>query len=325
MGLAVGIVGLPNVGKSTLFNVLVKGSQAEVNNYPFCTIEPNVGVVELPDERLQKLAEVITTEKIVPALVRFVDIAGLVKGASQGEGLGNKFLDAIRKVDVICQVVRLFKDANVSHVHGEIAPKKDKEIIEAELVLADLATVEKRMAKVESQARGNDKEAIAQLEVLKLLQAALQAGNLANTVSLTEQQELFRRELSLLTSKPFLYLANIGEAEIKTYEGKPELLSKELDLAPDALVLPLSAKIEAELLELVDCERQTYLTDLGLSEPGMNRLIREAFRLLGLITFFTAGPKEIKAWTVHKGALAPQAAGVIHTDFEKGFIKAEVV
>ncbi len=322
MGFRCGIVGLPNVGKSTLFNALTRaGIQAE--NYPFCTIDPNVGVVPVPDPRLERIAGIVRPEKVVPAVMEFVDIAGLVEGASKGEGLGNRFLAHIREVDAIAHVVRCFEDPNVVHVAGRVDPARDIEVIATELALADLETVERAIARVEKQARSGDKEAKARLAVYERLRAALDAGRPARTVELSEEERPAARELHLLTAKPVLYVANVAE---DGFEGNPHLDTvRRIAAGEGAEVVPVCAAVEAELADLTDAERAELLRELGLEEPGLHRLIRAGYRLLGLRTFFTAGPKEVRAWTIRAGATAPEAAGRIHTDFQRGFIRAEVV
>ena len=322
MGFRCGIVGLPNVGKSTLFNALTRaGIQAE--NYPFCTIDPNVGVVPVPDPRLERIAGIVRPEKVVPAVMEFVDIAGLVEGASKGEGLGNRFLAHIREVDAVAHVVRCFEDPNVVHVAGRVDPARDIEVIATELALADLETVERAVARVEKQARSGDKEAKARLAVYERLRAALDAGRPARTVELSEEEQPVARELHLLTAKPVLYVANVAE---DGFEGNPHLETVRRIAADEgAEVVPVCAAVEAGLADLTDAERAELLRELGLEEPGLHRLIRAGYRLLGLRTFFTAGPKEVRAWTIRAGATAPEAAGRIHTDFQRGFIRAEVV
>jgi GTP-binding protein YchF len=315
-----GIVGLPNVGKSTLFNALTKAGIA-AENYPFCTIEPNVGIVPVPDRRLDALAEIAKPQKIVPAVVEFVDIAGLVAGASKGEGLGNKFLANIRETDAIAHVVRCFADPNVVHVAGKVDPVSDIETINTELALADLDTVEKQLAKHEKLAQTTgDKDAVRLVAVLKKLQAALDAGRPGRTVPLSKEEQAVAKPLFLLTMKPTMYVANVAE------RGSEALLKQVQDHAQreGAPVVAISAAIESQIADLSDEDKQVFLDDLGMSEPGLNRVIRAAYALLGLQTYFTAGPKEVRAWTVPAGATAPQAAGVIHTDFERGFIRAEV-
>ncbi len=322
MGFRCGIVGLPNVGKSTLFNALTRaGIQAE--NYPFCTIDPNVGVVPVPDPRLERIAGIVRPEKVVPAVMEFVDIAGLVEGASKGEGLGNRFLAHIREVDAVAHVVRCFEDPNVVHVAGRVDPARDIEVIATELALADLETVERAIARVEKQARSGDKEAKARLAVYERLRASLDAGRPARTVELSEGERPVARELHLLTAKPVLYVANVAE---DGFEGNPHLETVRRIAADEgAEVVPVCAAVEAGLADLTDAERAELLRELGLEEPGLHRLIRAGYRLLGLRTFFTAGPKEVRAWTIRAGATAPEAAGRIHTDFQRGFIRAEVV
>ncbi len=312
MGLSIGIVGLPNVGKSTLFTALTRKS-ALAANYPFATIDPNTGMVPVPDPRLDALAEVFKPEKVTPASVEFVDIAGLVKGASEGEGLGNQFLANIRETDAICEVVRFFSDPDVVHVGGEPDPEDDVETIRTELILADLGTVERAIPRLEKEAK-RDKEAAAELEVVRRVYEWLSAGHRAFRMEMTDEERKMLRGLHLLTMKPMLYVANIDESEI----GKP---LPEIDgQAP----IPICAKIESEMTGLDPDELQEYLEMEGLEEPGLNVLIRQAYTLLGLQSFFTGGPKEVRAWTVRIGAKAPEAAGEIHTDFERGFIKAEV-
>lgn len=316
MALQIGIVGLPNVGKSTLFNALLKTAQAQAGNFPFTTIEPNVGVVAVPDKRLDTLAELVKPEKVTPAAVRFVDIAGLVRGASQGEGLGNKFLAHIREVDAIAMVIRFFDDPNVTHVAGRIDPADDIRTIHLELMLADLATVEKRLEGLQGRAKTGDKEAQGQLILLTRLQQLLEDEQLAREIGeLTAEETKWLKELQLLTAKPFLYVGNVREDRISAGEW-------ELVRYP---IIPISAKLEAELADLSEEEQTEYLKELNLREPGRNALIRAAYDLLGLATYFTAGPKEVRAWTIPRGATAPQAAGVIHGDFERGFIAAEVI
>ena len=315
-----GIVGLPNVGKSTLFNALTKASIA-AENYPFCTIEPNVGIVPVPDRRLDVIAEIAQPQKIVPAVVEFVDIAGLVAGASKGEGLGNKFLANIRETDAIAHVVRCFEDANVIHVAGKVDPVSDIETINTELALADLEAVEKQLVKHEKAAQaGGDKEAQRLVAALKKVHAVLAAGRPARTAELAKEERAVLRPLFLLTMKPTMYIANVGE------KGSRELLKRVEEYAAQesAPVVPVSAALEAQIADMPDEDKQLFLEDLGMDEPGLNRVVRAAYGLLGLQTYFTAGPKEVRAWTVRAGATAPQAAGVIHTDFERGFIRAEV-
>ncbi len=323
MALQIGIVGLPNVGKSTLFNALTRSKGAEAANYPFCTIDPNVGVVEVPDERLMKLAGLVQPEKVIPAAVEFVDIAGLVKGASKGQGLGNAFLGHIREVDAICHVVRAFTGGDIIHVEGSIDPKRDREIMEMELILADLDAVRKNIDKTQGAARTGDKVKIQELDLLKRLEAALQEGLLARSVALSPEEEPIAKGLQLLTLKPILYAVNVADEELKTFSESAARTA--LGLLNEAEVIPVSAKIEADLVDLSDDEAKAFLSELGVKSSGLDRLIHAAYHALGYITFFTAGPKEVRAWTVTRGAKAPQAAGVIHTDFEKGFIRAETI
>lgn len=322
MGIKCGIVGLPNVGKSTLFNALTKAGIAAAN-FPFCTIEPNVGVVPVPDPRLRELAAIINPQRVVPTAVEFVDIAGLVAGAASGEGLGNKFLAHIREVDAICHVVRCFDHPDVIHVANRVDPIADIETIDTELALADLESVDKAIARYERVAKSGDKDAKAKIEVLGAVRAALDQGKPARTVALDEEQKAAIRDLFLLTLKPVMYVANVLE---DGFTGNPYLEAvRARALEEGAQVVPVCAAIEEELSQLDDADRDAFLADLGLEEPGLNRVIRAAYALLGLQTYFTAGVKEVRAWTVKAGATAPQAAGVIHTDFEKGFIRAETI
>ena len=323
MGIKCGIVGLPNVGKSTLFNAVTQAQNAAAANYPFCTIDPNVGVVPVPDLRLQAIAAIVKPEKVLPTTVEFVDIAGLVAGASKGEGLGNKFLAHIREVDAIAHVVRCFVNDDVVHVAGRIDPLSDIEVINTELALADLDTVERGLQRAEKASKAGDKDAIRLRDVLKRMREHLDGGQPARTLPLEAAERPLLRELHLITMKPLMYVANVAE---DGFRGNPFLeLVRQRGEAEGADVVPVCAAIEAEIAELEPGDRLAFLEELGLHEPGLDRVIRAAYHLLGLLTFFTAGPKEVRAWTTHAGALAPQAAGEIHTDFEKGFIRAEVI
>ncbi|EGI76658.1 redox-regulated ATPase YchF [Hylemonella gracilis] len=322
MSLKCGIVGLPNVGKSTLFNALTKAGIA-AENYPFCTIEPNVGVVEVPDPRLKQLAEIVQPERIVPAIVEFVDIAGLVAGASTGEGLGNKFLAHIRETDAIVNVVRCFSDDNVIHVAGKVDPIADIEVIQTELCLADLGAVEKALHRVTKTARSGDKESIKLVAILEKCQAALDQGKPVRTVEFSKEELPLLKQFFFITAKPAMFVGNVSE---DGFENNPYLdRLKEYAATQNAPVVAICAKIEAELSEMDDADRLEFLQELGQEEPGLNRLIRAAYKLLGLQTYFTAGVKEVRAWTIHVGDTGPQAAGVIHTDFEKGYIRAQTI
>ncbi len=323
MALKIGIVGLPNVGKSTLFNALTRSKGAEAQNYPFCTIEPNVGIVEVPDKRLNTLAEMVSPEKVIPTAIEFVDIAGLVKGASKGEGLGNKFLGAIREVDAICHVVRHFEDDDITHVEGTTDPKRDREIIEAELIISDLESLVGRMDKLASLARGGDKEKIKELAVYEKILAVLNDGKMAIETDVTEEEDAFLKTAQLLTYKPLIYACNVAENELHTVSVHE--VKKEMELGDSDQLITISAKIEEDLQDLSADDAKEFLDELGVTDSGLDRLIHAAYEALGYQTYFTAGVQEVRAWNILKGSTAPQAAGVIHTDFEKGFIKADTI
>jgi len=312
MSLSIGIVGLPNVGKSTLFNILTK-KKVDASNYPFCTIDPNVGVVKVPDERLNKIAEISKPAKIIPTFIEFTDIAGLVKGAHEGEGLGNQFLSHIRECDAICEVVRDFKDQNVIHVNGDINPLSDQETITMELIFADIKTIEKKLAKIIKEIKSNDKEAAKQKEILEQINNVLNKGQAARNVVVKKEDELFVKNLGLLTHKPIIYILNSDDPE------------KEINFSWDGEIIRINVKLEEEISNLSEEEQKEYMKELGINRSGLDKLISASYKLLDLETFFTTGKDETRAWTIKTGTKAPQAAGEIHTDFEKGFIRAEVI
>ncbi|NHA42524.1 redox-regulated ATPase YchF [Staphylococcus schleiferi] len=323
MALTAGIVGLPNVGKSTLFNAITKAG-ALAANYPFATIDPNVGIVEVPDTRLSELEKIVNPKKTVPTAFEFTDIAGIVKGASKGEGLGNKFLSHIREVDAICQVVRAFDDENVTHVAGRVNPIEDIEVINMELVLADLESVEKRLPRLEKMAKQKDKTAVNEVRILTQIKETLENGKPVRSIDFNEEDQKYVNQAQLLTSKSMLYIANVGEDEVNDAENDKVKAIREYAASEDSEVIVISAKIEEEIATLDDEDKAMFLEELSIEEPGLNRLIRKTYDLLGLATYFTAGVQEVRAWTFKEGMTAPQCAGIIHTDFERGFIRAEV-
>ncbi|HEC2225835.1 TPA: redox-regulated ATPase YchF [Staphylococcus delphini] len=323
MALTAGIVGLPNVGKSTLFNAITKAG-ALAANYPFATIDPNVGIVEVPDTRLTQLEAIVNPKRTVPTTFEFTDIAGIVKGASKGEGLGNKFLSHIREVDAICQVVRAFDDENVTHVAGRVNPIEDIEVINMELVLADLESVEKRLPRLEKMAKQKDKTAVNEVRILTRIKETLENGQPVRSLSFNDEDQNYVNQAQLLTSKSMLYIANVGEDEINDAENDKVKAIREYAAQEDSEVIVISAKIEEEIATLDEEDKAMFLEELGIEEPGLNRLIRKTYDLLGLATYFTAGVQEVRAWTFKEGMTAPQCAGIIHTDFERGFIRAEV-
>lgn len=323
MALTAGIVGLPNVGKSTLFNAITKAG-ALAANYPFATIDPNVGIVEVPDTRLIQLEAIVNPKRTVPTTFEFTDIAGIVKGASKGEGLGNKFLSHIREVDAICQVVRAFDDENVTHVAGRVNPIEDIEVINMELVLADLESVEKRLPRLEKMAKQKDKTAVNEVRILTRIKETLENGQPVRSLAFNDEDQKYVNQAQLLTSKSMLYIANVGEDEINDAENDKVKAIREYAAQEDSEVIVISAKIEEEIATLDEEDKAMFLEELGIEEPGLNRLIRKTYDLLGLATYFTAGVQEVRAWTFKEGMTAPQCAGIIHTDFERGFIRAEV-